>query len=166
MTSAAMLVNYESSIFESLKTFASSLFSEIKELSPTKTQEREMKLSKTLVTYNELSSVLGALYGIVDSKYKRLASSLEFVRPGSAVINPDDVLTNYWEMFNTALESYITAVDFSLDEIKSSKYQDAALTELYTALLTIRNQFITLFERIEDLIELIDIHDGLTEIGA
>lgn len=112
-------------------------------------------------TCNEISCALEELYGIIDSKYKRLASSLEFVKPGTAIINSDDSLTNYWEALNRILESYIDAVDIALDETK----QKATLSELHTALQTIRNQFVILLGKIEDLIELIDIHDALTETG-
>ena len=113
-------------------------------------------------TCNEISCALEELYGIVDSKYKRLASSLEFVKPGNAIINPDDSLTNYWESFNCILENYIDAVDIALDETN----QKAAMSELHTALHTIRNQFVILLGKIEDLIEMIDIHDALTETGV
>ncbi len=165
MTSAAMLANYESSIFESLKDSASFLFSEIRKLSPTKEteQEFEKELSGILDAYNSLSSVLGALYGIVDSKYQRLASSLENLKPGSAAINPNDVLTTYWETFNGIIENYISVTDAALDEIESTEHRRAILVELHTALLILRKQFVALFGKIEDLIEMIDIHDGLAE---
>lgn len=129
-------------------------------------QEFEKELSGVLDTYNSLSSALGALYEIVDSKFKHLASSLENVKPGSSAINPDDLLTTYWETFNDIVENYISVTDTALDVIESTEYRRTVLAELHTALLIIRKQLVALFGKIEDLIEMIDIYDALAESPA
>ncbi|WP_293705690.1 hypothetical protein [uncultured Parasutterella sp.] len=168
MVAATMLVNYETSILDDIKEALASLFSEIKKLNPEKETEQkfEAELVRTLETYNQLSSVLGALFGIIDSKYKRIESELSRVKFGDPSYNSDDALSTYWETFNSLIETYIDQIDLTLDEIEHSEQRREILARLHAALLVLRNQFIDIFEKVEDLVEMIGIHDGLTEVRA
>lgn len=168
MTSAAMHVEYEYSIVDTLKESASAMFSEIRRLIPKKDIERELdvELSKTLASYNTFSSVLGALSGVIKTKIARLESGLENVKFGDPRFNDNDALSSYWSVLGALLEAYIELADSALDEIETTEHKRGVLIELHSSLLFLRKQLIEVFDNTEDLIELISVHDALTEVRA
>lgn len=168
MTEALSLVNFETSILEDIKETLASMFSAIKKLNPEKETEPklEAELVKNLRTCDQLSGALAVLFGIIDSKCSLIQSELSEVKFGGPLYNAGDATSTYWRTFNSLIETYIDQIDTTLNQIERSAQRRKILARLHAALLALRNQFIDIFEKVEDLVELICIHDGLTEVRA